>query len=95
MPVEEAADTLAEDVHGNTRQANDDLQYGNDDEDTADTTCDEPVKGVVGDDEAEEVFEQNRECETFDGEVTVGIHDVQRAGDSSDNHAGDFESKKH
>ena len=56
-------------THGNTQQADRDLNAPEHVEGTHDATIDDPVVGAPGKTEAEEVLEHEEASKRFDGEV--------------------------
>jgi len=97
MPVEEAADTLAEDVHGNTRQANNQLNsaQGLEDGPRVGLVVEKPFVSLESEGKTEEVLEDDHASEALDGHIAISIHDVQGPSNSTDDHTCDLEAKEH
>lgn len=97
MPGEEAAIPLPKHVHGHAQQTDADLDTGDDDKcapHAARHPRRDPIIGKVGQDEGEDVLEDEQAGEGFDGDVAVGVDDVERAGDGAHDHADDDEAEE-
>ena len=67
MPVEETPASLPKHIHGNTEQADRHLHARDNNEGLADPSLHEPVICVVCKDEGEEILEDEKAGECFDG----------------------------
>lgn len=81
-------------THWNARCADDNLHAGNSDHRALGATGNDPVVGAVCQSKAENVLEDDHASEAFDGEITVGVNNVEGAGHSANYHASDLKTEE-
>ena len=94
VPVEKLAVLLPKDIHRYTQHTDCDLNAAEYDEEVVDADRKHPIIGVIGENKAEDVLEDDEVRERFHCNVAMGVKQVLRRCYRAHDHTDDDECEK-